>query len=35
MDKLSDKSKRNRRIERTKRNITMNLKEENERADVF
>jgi len=31
---LSDKSKRNRSIERTKRNITMNLREENERADL-
>ena len=30
---ISDKSKRNRSIEKNKRNITMNLREENDRAD--
>lgn len=30
---MSEKSKRNRSIERTKRNIMMNLKEENTRAE--
>eukprot|EP00347_Sterkiella_histriomuscorum_P009398 403341366 len=34
MDALTEKSKRNRSIQRTTRNIMMNLKEENDRADA-